>query len=147
MTVGWAGPCRIKVLDWSEQYERVSVRSTLFRGMAAGVDGLDESAVNAWLPGLRSLIVGEVTSQPRHNSQHHTTPSCKEASTTPIFIAITQLRRPSRNAFSRFRVTRTVNVATVYYSLTMFYRPNSMWSWTLLAATVIETGTVLTIEA
>ncbi|PMD43066.1 hypothetical protein L207DRAFT_484175 [Hyaloscypha variabilis F] len=29
----------------------------------------------------------------------------------------------------------------------MFYRPNSMWSWTLLAANVIETGTVLTIEA
>jgi hypothetical protein len=87
-----------------------------------------------------------LTSQPHHNSQHHTTPSSKEAFTTPIFIAITQLHRPSRNAFSRFGVIRTVNVATVYYYLTMFYRPDSMWSWTLLAATVIETGTVLTHE-
>jgi hypothetical protein len=101
---------------------------------------------------LRCLIAildcgRDVTSQPHHNSQHHTTPSSKEASTTPIFIAITQLHGPSRNAISRFGVTRTANVATIYYYLTMFYRPNSMWSWTLLAANVIETGTVLTIEA
>ncbi|KAF8861125.1 hypothetical protein BDZ45DRAFT_740724 [Acephala macrosclerotiorum] len=29
----------------------------------------------------------------------------------------------------------------------MFYRPTSFWSWTLLVATVIETGTVLAIES